>query len=86
MTKKVKHQIQLLTEDFTLQSLWKIPKFLHLGGQGTSQNESLHSIFSKQKSVSIGRASLEITELMIGIMILEYHERYNSLQILIFED
>lgn len=72
----MKHQIDLLSEDSTLNALWLIPKYLHLGGQGTTENESLHSQLSREKASNITRSTLESTKVLLGILILGYNDKY----------
>jgi hypothetical protein len=74
ITENVVHQIQLLQDD--IESLWSIANFIHLGPQGTSFNEGVHSFLSSIKPSKVSKTTMETLEIMVGIACFTYNRKY----------
>jgi hypothetical protein len=76
ITATVTHQIELLQLEANLLALFRIGAYTRMGKSGTSYNESLHAEFSRLIPKSISKATYEMCQLIVSILIMKHNDRY----------
>ena len=76
---RVRHAVGNLLKDINITALWSISFYSHLGIQGTTMNESAHSLLSKYKPAFQTRASYDTLNMFIGVIYYHHNVRYQHL-------
>lgn len=73
ITAAVEHAVELQQKE--IHFLWNISKVIHLGIQGTTLNEAIHSMINRSLPAHLSTASLETLMMFIGMLVLSYNLR-----------
>jgi hypothetical protein len=75
ITSEVKTAVKNILQYKVVYSLWKTQKFLHLGKQGTSQNEAVHAYISACKNAHISRQNYDTLQLHLGVLFYFFNKK-----------
>lgn len=76
VTSQVKTAVKNILVKTVIESIWRTHQFLHLGKQGTSQNESVHAYLSASKHDRIARQNYSTLKIQLSIKLYFFNERW----------